>query len=95
LLEPVKGPSTHMEFLKKYGEGIHHVSFGRIKDHDEVIAAMVGQGIEIESTGLLGGAATFTYMSTQQELGTIFEFVKVDPEAKSTITPYGFYPPPK
>ncbi|MBW2093221.1 MAG: VOC family protein, partial [Deltaproteobacteria bacterium] len=95
LLEPVKGASTHMEFFKKYGEGIHHVSFGEVKDHDEVVDLLVNQGIEVESSGLLGGAITFTYMSTQQDLGTIFEFVKVDPNVENTITPYGVYPPLK
>ncbi|MBW2142643.1 MAG: VOC family protein [Deltaproteobacteria bacterium] len=93
LLEPVSGPSTHMEFLQKHGEGIHHVSFGAVDDHDKVVRVLTGQGIEIESTGRLGGAATFTYMATQQDLGTIFELVKVDPAAQNTLIPYGTYPP--
>jgi hypothetical protein len=93
LLEPVKGPSTYMEFLKSRGQGIHHVSFGRITDHDEWVSGFEKIGIETESTGLLGGSINFTYMETQQDLGTIFEALKVDPDKKNTLTAYGTYPP--
>jgi len=93
LLEPTFGSSTHMEFLKTHGEGIHHVSFGGIPDHDEILSILAEQGIEVESTGLMGGAGTFTYMATQNELGTIWEFAKRKQGAKSTLRPYGTYPP--
>jgi len=93
LLEPVSGPSTHMEFLKMKGEGIHHVSFGEVDDHDNVVTALQKEGIPVESTGLLGGAVTFTYMATQKDLATIFEVVKSHPGAETTIAPYGTYPP--
>lgn len=92
LLEPVAGPSTHMDFLKRHGPGIHHVSFGPVADHDETVAGFKSLGIEVESTGLLGGAATFTYMATQKDLGTVFELVKVKPGVKSTVVPSGRIP---
>jgi hypothetical protein len=95
LLQPVKGPSTYMEFLKTRGQGIHHVSFDRIEDHDEMISRFDSLGIEVESSGLLGGAITFTYLASQNELGTIFEALKVDPNKKNTLTAYGTYPPAK
>jgi len=95
LLQPVQGPSTYMEFLKTRGQGIHHVSFGRIDDHDMVISGFQRLGIEIESSGLLGGAATFTYLASQKDLGTIFEAVKLHPGKTSTLTAYETYPPEK
>ena len=95
LLEPVYGPSTHREFLKTHGQGIHHLSFGAVPDHDHMVAALERHGCEIESTGLLGGAVTFTYMATQQALGTVFEVVKTHPGVEMTIKPYGTYPPRK
>ncbi|MEE9281279.1 MAG: VOC family protein [Myxococcota bacterium] len=76
LLEPVSGPSTHMEFLKTRGQGVHHVSFGAVDDHDEVVAALESQGIDVEMTGRIGADTTFTYMASQADLGTIFEVVK-------------------
>jgi len=92
LLEPVSGPSTHMDFLIRHGQGIHHVSFGPAPDHDDMLAGFKDLGIEVESTGLLGGAGTFTYMATQKDLGTIFEMVKVRPGVKSTVVPSGRIP---
>jgi len=93
LLQPVKGPSTYMEFLKTRGQGIHHVSFDRIEDHDEMISGLNRIGIETESSGLLGGTITFTYMATQKDLGTIFEALKIDSNKKNTLSAYGTYPP--
>ena len=93
LLQPVEGPSTHREFLKTRGQGIHHVSFDQIDDFDEMVSGFKRIGIETESSGLLGESITFGYMATQNDLGTIFEAVKVDPEKIPTITAYGTYPP--
>jgi hypothetical protein len=93
LLQPVQGPSTYMEFLKTRGQGIHHVSFDRIEDHDEMISGFNRIGIETESSGLLGGTITFTYMATQKDLGTIFEALKIDSNKKNTLSAYGTYPP--
>jgi hypothetical protein len=92
LLQPIKGPSPHMEYLKTHGQGINHLSFGPVDDYDEMLAALLDRGFEVEVTALLGGAAEFTYMATQRELGTIFEFGKVNPEVQSTLVPYGTYP---
>lgn len=94
LLEPMRGPSTHMEFLQHYGPGAHHLSFGAVADHDEAVAALRQEGIEIEMTGLLGGTGIFTYMATQRRLGTIFELVKVVSAGESSLKPYGFFPSP-
>jgi hypothetical protein len=93
LLQPVQGPSTYMEFLKTRGQGIHHVSFDRIEDHDEMISGFNRIGIETESSGLLGDTITFTYMATQKDLGTIFEALKIDSNKKNTLSAYGTYPP--
>jgi methylmalonyl-CoA/ethylmalonyl-CoA epimerase len=95
LLEPVSGPSTYREFLETHGQGIHHVSFGESPDHDEVVSILKGHGIDIEMDGVLGNAIRFTYMATQNELGTIFEVIKTDPNTQLTLFPYGTYPPSK
>ncbi len=93
LLEPTRGVSTHLEFLNAQGVGVHHVSFGGVPDHDEIVTSVAEEGIELESTGLIGGASTFTYLATQDALGTIWELVKGKPGAKSSLKPYGGYPP--
>ncbi len=93
LLEPVHGPSTYREFLNTHGEGIHHLSFGQVEEHDEVVSALEGKGIEIEASGVLGDALTFTYMASQKELATIWECLKTKPGVQNTLKPYGTYPP--
>jgi catechol 2,3-dioxygenase-like lactoylglutathione lyase family enzyme len=79
LIEPLKGPGTHWDFLKVHGNGVHHFSFGRVNDHDQCIAALQLQGIAIDMTGPSGGGSKFTYMATQKDLGTICELVHVPP----------------
>lgn len=75
LLQPVSGVSTHMDFLNRYGNGIHHVSFGLIPDHDALVSKLQGGGIEIEMAGQVGAGAWFTYLRCADQLGTIYEMV--------------------
>ena len=93
LLEPVYGPSTHMDFLKTHGQGVHHISFHIVDDHDEIVEAMAKEGIDIEMAGVIGGSSRYTYLSTQDSLCTILECLKVDPNSSGTVMPYGTYPP--
>ena len=93
LIQPVSGQGTHMEFLEKHGEGIHHISISPLPpdDHANVVASLKAAGVEVEMQGLLGGATTFTYMDLVDELGLLFEIYKTDPDAVSTIEPSGRY----
>lgn len=75
LIEPLKGPGTHWDFLKIHGNGVHHLSFGRVDDHDQCIAALQQQGIVIDMAGPAGRGSRFSYMATQKDLGTIYELV--------------------
>ena len=92
LIQPVSGPGTHMDFLKTHGQGIHHVSFGTVEDHDDCLSRLKAQGIDVEMTGLMDGN-TFSYMETQKDLGTIFEFIKTQPGSGTSLKPHSFYPP--
>jgi len=95
LLQPLFGPGTHREFLQKHGEGIHHISFGMVDNHDEVVSGLRNNGIGIEMQGTLGAAVVFSYMDTVRELGTIFEVVKPPPAGiVPAIAPWGIYAPP-
>jgi catechol 2,3-dioxygenase-like lactoylglutathione lyase family enzyme len=76
LLEPVAGTSTHMDFLRSQGPGIHHVSFDVIDDHDHVRNAFAEADIGTEMGGELGPDVWFTYLDTRDCLGTIFEIVR-------------------
>jgi hypothetical protein len=63
-----------------------------VDDHDDCVARLASQGIEIEMTGMLGGFAVFTYMASQEQLGTIYEFVKNVPGTPTALAPRGVYP---
>jgi hypothetical protein len=80
LIEPLKGPGSHWDFLKIHGNGVHHLSFGRVDDHDQCITALQQQGIAIDYAGPAGRGSRFSYMATQRDLGTIYELVYAPPE---------------
>jgi len=82
LIEPLRGPGTHWDFLKIHGNGAHHLSFGRVDDHDQCLTALQRQGILIDMAGPAGRGSRFSYMATQKELGTIYELVYAPPEQK-------------
>ena len=104
LIQPFDVQGTHAAFLAKHGEGVHHLSFGVIEDHDKVVSALEARGIDIdmraESRGLDvdlnaegQSEVRFTYMDTVETLGTRFEFVKSllkDP-SEAKITPWGMH----
>ena len=79
LLQPLSGQSSYAEFFGKYGNGIHHISFGGVEDADEMLATMQKQGYGIEMQGILGGDTQFTYMATQKKLGAIYGLAKKIP----------------
>jgi hypothetical protein len=93
LLEPVYGSSTHMEFLKIHGQGIHHISFDEVDDHDDIVSALENEGIEVEMSGIIGDASRFTYLAAQESLSMVLECVKVDSKIENTAVPYATYPP--
>lgn len=93
LLEPVSGESTHMDFLKKHGEGIHHISVPPLSQ--EEFKAMTQRAkdvdIEIEMQSQLGKATTFSYLNMTDDIGFIFEAYTNNPKIQSTISPSGNY----
>lgn len=96
LLQPLYGPGTHGEFFQRYGEGIHHISFGMRDNHDAVVTALRERGIGIEMQGVLGGCVVFSYLDTVKELGTIYEVVKPPPPGTvPAVAPWGLLTPEK
>jgi len=91
LLQPLYGPGTHASFLKEHGEGVHHVSFGMVDDHDQAISALEENQHHIEMAGVLGDEVRFTYVDTVKDLGTIFELVKPPSKNLESIKPWGSY----
>jgi hypothetical protein len=74
LIQPVSGPSSHMDFLQKNGEGFYTLGLGTLINHDAVVAALKKAGVGIEMQGGLGNDANFTILDLAEDLGCRIEF---------------------
>jgi len=87
LLQPLFGSGTHMEFIRRHGAGVHHLSFGQIDHHDQIVSALEARGIGIEMQGTLPDGSIYTYLDTIRDLGTVFEVVKPPPADTDNLLP--------
>jgi methylmalonyl-CoA/ethylmalonyl-CoA epimerase len=75
LCQPLEGNSLYSEFLKSWGEGMHHLlpticspaEFRRLRPWLE------GEGISIMQSATIGGAVECYHLDTRPQLGTILE----------------------
>jgi hypothetical protein len=75
LIQPVSGPSTHMEFLQKHGEGLLYFSLGTVVVHNRIVDSLKKAGVSIEMQGRLGEKTTFTILDTLEDLGCFIELI--------------------
>jgi methylmalonyl-CoA/ethylmalonyl-CoA epimerase len=62
LIEIKEGPSVHVDFLKKNGEGIHHLA-EYVSDFDEAVERFRKVGIKVLQLG--SGMRRYAYMDTK------------------------------
>ena len=74
LIEVLSGESTHTEFLRDKGEGLHHLGFF-VPDLDNALAKAEKLGIGVIQSGKIEGGG-FAYLDTEKNGGVIFEFVQ-------------------
>jgi methylmalonyl-CoA/ethylmalonyl-CoA epimerase len=95
LIQPTYGDSTFSDFLKKRGEGMHHIGWHILPSYDEFLktAKMLEEnGFPcLQSARVL--ASRMAYFDTTKVLNTIFEIVYHDPERKRP-DPLYIYPTP-
>jgi methylmalonyl-CoA/ethylmalonyl-CoA epimerase len=90
LLQPLWGPSSHQEFLAARGDGIHHLSFCGTENFDLFADALERGGIQPEMLGKVSGDISFSYMATQEALGTIFEATTpITETVQASLKPWG------
>jgi len=74
LIEPEEGDNIYWEFLKQYGEGVHHLKIPS-ENFSEDLAYYQSKGI-----GVLQSADTvrtsYAYLDTQPLFGVIFELLQ-------------------
>ncbi len=68
LHQPVGGDSTFLEYMKKHGFGLHHMSFEVGEQRDAVVEEMQEAGYAIRTLGIYPGSS-WTVMDTEDTLG--------------------------
>lgn len=89
LIEPLDDRSIYAEFLAEHGEGMHHLGVGA-RDYGEALAALRAKGHSVLQGGTYNGV-TFSYLSTDRDLGMITEIFDWPPGL--TQEPDAVYPP--
>jgi catechol 2,3-dioxygenase-like lactoylglutathione lyase family enzyme len=74
IIQPVSGPTIYHDFLKKKGEGLHHLGFD-VKDIEKKLALCRKLGIRIIQGGQ-GSTSHFEYLDTEEIGGVIFELIQ-------------------
>ncbi len=73
LIHILEGDSVHLEFLRRHGEGIHHLGF-RVADFEARLAQAKAMGFEVLQTGPFG--RFYAYLDTRRQGGLIFELIE-------------------
>jgi methylmalonyl-CoA/ethylmalonyl-CoA epimerase len=80
LIEPLDDDSVYARFLAERGPGVHHVGVG-VSDYEGTLEELGGRGHEV----ILGGeykGISFSYLSTDRDLGVITEIFSGAPGAE-------------
>jgi methylmalonyl-CoA/ethylmalonyl-CoA epimerase len=88
LIQPLKGPSAHDDWLREHGEGPHHVGI-LVDSVADAIEQMADAGYEAVQTGSGIGPArdgAYAYFDTTAALGLMVEAV----EAPTSMPPIEF-----
>jgi methylmalonyl-CoA/ethylmalonyl-CoA epimerase len=72
LIQILEGDSMHLEFLRKHGEGLHHLGFF-VKDFQAKLEQAKAMGFEVLQIDPFGQA--YAYLDTRQPGGIIFELI--------------------
>ncbi|MEM1818700.1 MAG: VOC family protein [Sulfolobales archaeon] len=90
LIEPKDDVSIYAEFLRKHGEGLHHIALG-VDDYDEAMKFFREKGHIVLQGGTWFGL-TYTYLDTEDALKFVAEIYKI-PERFKWPKPDAVYPP--
>jgi catechol 2,3-dioxygenase-like lactoylglutathione lyase family enzyme len=83
-IHPLVGPSVYHEFLKKHGEGFHHLAFN-VKDMDEAVKLLESKGAPVAQSGGWDSPSSkgrFAYLDTEPHGGVMIELLWDQPMGK-------------
>lgn len=75
LIQVVEGETIHADFLRRKGEGLHHIGFF-VKDLDEKVRMAREKGMEVVEQGEIAGVR-YAYLDTEKDIGITLEFIEV------------------
>ncbi|MDM8000075.1 MAG: VOC family protein [Dehalococcoidia bacterium] len=81
LIQVLEGETPHSHFLRRHGEGMHHLRF-RVDDCDATVMALAGEGIEPLWGQRYPGIAAFAYMKTDKTGGLMVELFEMKRSGK-------------
>ena len=92
LIQPKDDKSIYAEFLRTFGEGLHHIQF-RVENYEEAMKFFRSKGHKILQGGRWHGL-TYTYLTTEKDLKFIAEIID-EPVGfdRERIKPDATYPP--
>lgn len=83
LIEPVRGPGIHREFLDAHGPGLHHVCFG-VDDLDAACAAAEAAGVPVLMRGsMMDGEIEFAYVDGSAGGAPYVELARIGPQMQA------------
>lgn len=78
LIEPQDDKSIYADFLKKHGDGLHHVAFG-VENYDQAMAHFRERGMRVCQGGTWHGL-TYTYFDCEDTFAAIAEIYNTPPD---------------
>lgn len=93
LIQPVAGDSIYRDFVRDYGDGVHHLGWhvvDSLEGFNETIKTLEKEGFPCIMSGRTYNAA-FAYIDTTKVLNTILEVVWRD-QTKSQLAPCRVFP---
>jgi methylmalonyl-CoA/ethylmalonyl-CoA epimerase len=93
IVEPVSGASIYEDFLRRHGEGIHHVALDcGERSWGERVAAFEALGLPFLQGGSWG-ALRYAYYGTEADIATTVEIIDTPP-GSVVPEPIAWYPAP-
>lgn len=83
LIQVLEGDTPHSDFLRRNGEGLHHLRF-RVDNLERMIAALAQKGVDPLWSRSFPGIAAFAYMSTDKTSGLMVELFEMKESKKAS-----------
>jgi catechol 2,3-dioxygenase-like lactoylglutathione lyase family enzyme len=83
LIQPVRGPTVHAEFLAAHGPGLHHVCF-EVDDVSAACAAAEAAGTPVLMRGsMMDGEIEFAYLDGSAAGAPYVELARIGPQMRA------------